>query len=108
MKYLALGVLAAAGLSGAQDTQTFRGTITDDMCALGGHAAMRMGPTDAECARLCVMIHGGAFVLDDGSHAYTLSDQARAEQFAAQAVTVSGTLDAENGTIRVESIAAAR
>jgi hypothetical protein len=106
MKYLVLGLLAAAGFSAAQDTQTFHGTITDDTCAAGGHAAMRMGPTDAECARLCVMIHGGAFVLQDGADIYTLSDQHAAESFAAQAVTVTGTLDVQTKTIRVRSIAA--
>ena len=41
--YLLAGALAAPA------KQTFTGVITDHMCAETGHAAMRMGPTDAEC-----------------------------------------------------------
>jgi hypothetical protein len=40
--------------------------------------------------------------------AYTLSDQKTPEQFAAKKVTVTGTLDAKTGTIKVDSIKAAQ
>ena len=102
---LIVGLLAVAGLSAAQGTQTFTGTITDDMCANGGHAQMRMGPTDAECVRACIVSHGAMYVLLDGKDVYTLSDQQTPEKFAAQKVTVVGTLDAKTKTIRVQSIA---
>ncbi len=108
MKHLIVILLALSGLSAGQGTQTFTGVITDDTCATGGHASMRMGPTDAECTRLCVLHHSGAYVLQNGKEVYALSDQKRPEQFAGQKVTVIGTLDAKTKTITVDSIAAAR
>ena len=86
----------------------FTGTITDDMCAYTGHAAMRMGPTDPECTKACVSAHGAPYVLLDGKTVYNLSDQRTPETFAGQKVTVVGTLDAKTRTIAVESIAAAK
>jgi len=109
MRHLILGLLAAAALSAAQDKQTFTGTITDAMCAVsGGHASMRMGPTDAECTTACVSIHGTTYVLSDGKNVYALSDQRTPEKFAAQKVAVVGTLDAKTRTIQVDRITAAK
>lgn len=45
---------------------TFTGSITDSECATGDHSHMRMGPTDAECTKACVEIHGAQYVLWDG------------------------------------------
>ena len=101
-------LLAVAVLAAAPATQTFTGTITDNMCARGGHSQMRMGPTDAECTVACVGAHGATYVLFDGKDVYTLSDQRTPEKFAAQKVKVTGTLDAKTKTIRVESITAAK
>jgi len=101
-------LLAVAALSAAQGTQTFRGTITDNMCAKGGHSQMRMGPTDADCTLACVAAHDATYVLYDGRDAYTLSDQKTPEKFAGQEVNVTGTLDAKTKTIRVESMSPAR
>ena len=93
----------------AQSTQTFVGTITDDMCAnKDGHATMRMGPTDAECTKACVAAHGAEYVLADGKNVYTLSDQKTPEKFAGQRVRVTGTLNAKTKAIQVQSIAAAK
>lgn len=108
MKPVMLSLFVAAALSAAQDRQTFTGIITDEMCPLGTHTHMRMGPTDAECVKACVASHGSAYVLFDGKSAYVLSDQKTPEQYAAQKVRVTGTLDAKTKTIRVESIAAIR
>jgi hypothetical protein len=108
MKHLLAGVLAVAGLSAAQSTQTFTGVITDDMCATAGHAQMRMGPTDADCTVACVIAHDAKYVLYDGKNVYTLSDQKTPEKFAAQKVRVIGTLDAKTKTIQVDSITAAK
>jgi len=102
---LLVGLLALTGLSAAQSQQTFTGIITDDMCALAGHASMKMGPTDADCVRACIAAHGASYVLLDGKNVYTLSDQHAPEKFAAQKVTVTGTLDAKTKTIAVQSIA---
>ena len=107
-KPVILSLLLVAVVSAAQDKQTFTGVITDDMCPTGTHTHMRMGPTDAECAKACVMSHGSSYVLYDGKSAYVLSDQKTPEQFVAQKVRVVGTLDAKTKTIRVESIVAIR
>jgi len=97
-----------SALSAAQGKQTFTGTITDNMCARGGHAQMRMGPTDAECTTACVSAHGATYVLYDGKEVYALSDQRTPEKFAGQKVRVTGTLDAKTKTIRVDSISASK
>lgn len=108
MNHLLLSLLAAVALSVPPASQTFTGTITDNMCGKDGHARMRMGPTDAECTRACISAHGATYVLDDGKNVYTLSDQKTPERFAAQKVSVVGTLDAKTRTIHVESITAAK
>jgi hypothetical protein len=101
-------LLAGAALSAAA-SQTFTGTITDQLCATSaGHSKMRMGPTDAECTKACVTAHGASYVLYDGKSVYVLSDQRTPEKFAGQRVVVTGTLDAKTKTIRVDSIAAAK
>ena len=106
MKYLIVSLLAAASLSATQATKTFNGTVSDDTCAGTAHAAMRMDPDDAECARLCVVLHDSKYVLEVGKEVYVLSDQAGAAKFAAKKVRVVGRLDAKTKTIAVESIAA--
>jgi hypothetical protein len=108
MKLLLAGLLAVSSLSLTQKPDTFTGVISDDMCATAGHASMRMGPTDADCTKACVMAHGASYVLVDGKDVYVLSDQRRPEAFAGQKVRVVGTLDAKTKTIHVESMAAAQ
>ena len=99
---------ALAALSAAPAKSSFVGIITDDMCATSGHAAMRMGPTDAECTRACVVTHGASYVLLAGKQVYALSDQKLPEKFAGQKVKVVGVLDAKKKTIAVESMAASK
>lgn len=101
-------ILAGAAGAAPPAKQTFTGVITDSMCANGNHSGMRMGPTDAECTKACVSIHGAMYVLYDGKASLDLSDQKMPEKFAGQKVTVSGTLDAKTHTIHVESITAAK
>jgi len=108
MKSAAMILLALAAVSPAPAAETFAGTIADDMCALAGHASMRMGPTDAECTKACVAAHGAEYVLADGTNVYTLSDQKTPEKFAGQRVRVAGTLDAKTKKIQVQSISAAK
>ena len=109
MKHLGVILLALAGLSAAAQTkpQTFTGIITDEMCAKADHSRMQMGPTDAECTRACVEIHGSLYVLYDSKASYVLSDQETPEKFAGQKVRVVGTLDGKAGKIQVESITSA-
>jgi hypothetical protein len=108
VKPLIFGLLAIAALASAQGKQTFTGVVTDSMCPDGDHSHMRMGPTDAECTKACVSIHGATYVLYDGKDAYTLSDQKAPEKFAGKKVIVTGTLDSKTKTIQVDSITAAK
>lgn len=108
MTHLISSLLAVAALSAVQAKQTFTGTISDDMCARADHSQMRMGSTDAECTMACIDLHGAGYVLYDGKNVYTLSDQKTPEKFAAQKVTVTGTLDAKTRMIQVESMTAAK
>ena len=78
------------------------------MCPKANHSQMQMGPTDADCVKACVAAHGATYVLSDGTNVYELSDQKTPEKFAAQKVTVTGTLDAKTKKIAVTSIAAAK
>ena len=103
---LLAGLAAAAALGAAPIDDTFVGTVSDDMCAIS-HAAMRMGPTDAECTNACIEEHGGSYVLVAGEHVYKLADQRAPKAFAGQKVRVVGTLDAGTRTITVTSITAA-
>jgi hypothetical protein len=108
VKPFILSLLAIAVLSAAPGKQTFTGTITDSMCTTADHSQMKMGPTDADCTKACVSIHGATYVLYDGKNVYELSDQKTPEKFAAKKVTVTGTLDAKTKTIKVDSITAAK
>src|SRR5215510_4624140 len=108
MKCLILSLFMSAAIPTAQGKRQFTGTITDGMCPKADHSRMRMGSTDAECTIACVDAHGSAFVLYDGKEVYALSDQQTAEKFAGKTVTVTGTLDAKNKSIRVESITAVK
>ena len=108
MKPLLVSLLVVASLSAGQSTQTFTGVITDSECSTGDHSRMRMGSTDAECARACVSAHGASFVLYSDKEVYALSDQQTPDKFAGQKVTVTGTLDAKTKTIQVKSITAAK
>jgi hypothetical protein len=106
VKYLIVGVLAGAALA-APGKHTFIGVISDDMCT-AGHSAMRMGPTDAECAVACADLHGSSYVLLAGKKVYALTDQKTPAGYAGQKVSVKGVLEANGKTIQVESIAPAR
>jgi hypothetical protein len=108
MRPVIVTLLFIAALAAAPGKQTFAGTITDSMCSDGDHSHMQMGPTNAECTKACVGIHGASYVLYDGKASYTLSDQKTPEKFAGKKVTVTGTLDAKTKTIQVDSIAAAK
>src|SRR4051794_37440649 len=98
----------SASLSASPARRTFIGTVTDEMCALVGHAHMQMGPTDAECATACVSAHGANYVLEAGKTVYVLTGQHAAEPLAGRKVRVVGTLDAKTHTIYVLSIAPAK
>jgi hypothetical protein len=108
MKSLFVSLFIVTTLAAAQSKSKFTGTITDSMCPAADHSRMRMGSTDAECAIACMSAHGAPFVLFDGKQTYSLSDQRTPEKLAGKKVTVSGTLDAKTGMIRVDSISEAK
>lgn len=103
-KPLCLSLLLIAAVAAAPAKRKITGIVTDSMCADADHSHMQMGPTDGECVIACVSIHNAAYVLYDGKQAWTLSDQKTPERFAGKKVTVTGTLDAKNKTIQVDSI----
>ena len=96
--FLLTGALAASAA-------TYTGVITDAMCGKD-HSMMKVTP-DAKCVVECVRA-GSKYALYDGKNVYTLSDQKAPEKFAAKKVTVTGTLDAKSGTIKVDSIVEAK
>ncbi len=102
---VAVATLTAGRLS-AQESQTFVGTITDEMCNDTNHGAMRMGSTDEDCAKACVDAHGATWVLYDGKNTYGLSDQKTAGTLAAKHVRVTGTLDSKTRKITVATMRA--
>ena len=104
---IAIAIASAALMFAAPASQTFTGTITDNMCAKSGHAGMNMG-SDSKCVEECVKSMGGKYVLYDGNEVYALSDQKSPAKFAAKKVTITGTLDAAANTIQVEKIEAAK
>jgi len=107
---LLAGAAVAAAPAPPDKPTTLTGVISDDMCAVAGHASMRMGPTDAECTIACVDAHGVPLVLVVGRDVYTLSDQQLPRKFAGQRVRVTGTIEAvKSGKIfHVDSIVRAK
>lgn len=86
-----------AASSGEQ--KSFAGTISDSMC---GATHMAKDKSPAECTRMCVK-DGQKYALIAGKKAYTLEGhEAELDKYAAQKVTVKGTLKGE--TITVESV----
>lgn len=99
---LAAGLLAAAG-----KPQVYAGVITDSMC--GAKHSMGITP-DAKCVRECVKMDPTKwkYALLVGKDLYILSDQQTPEKFAAQKVTVTGTLFEKTRIIKVDKIEAAK
>jgi hypothetical protein len=108
---LALSLMAAPGRSG-ETTQTFKGEVTDSICAKSGsHEEMmakmpRMGRDKATCTKQCAEL-GAKYVLYDQENEklYNLDDQAKVSTFAGQRVRIAGTLDGNNIIVRdIETI----
>ena len=100
-------VLAAAALLGTASIvgqtsgpqKTLTGVVSDSMC---GQTHMMKDKPDAECLRYCVK-QGNKYALVVGKSVYTLQGhEAELDKYAAQKVTVKGTLKGE--TMTVESI----
>lgn len=82
-------------------TQTLTGVVSDTACG-STHNMKNMTP--AECTRACAKSGGYALVI--GSDVYALKGhEAELDRFAAETVTVKGTVNAK--TVTVESVAPA-
>ena len=100
--------MSAAVATAGPTQSTFRGEISDTQCAMNVHSLSRsheemiakqtIGTDAASCARACVK-RGGEWVLRSGEEVYRLKNQAGVEDFAGQAVQVTGTLDPQTKTI---------
>jgi hypothetical protein len=101
---LAVAMLAPLAIlaqtSGEQKTLT--GVVSDAMC---GSTHMMKDKPAAECLRYCVK-QGTRYALVVGKNVYTLEGQAELDKYAAQKVTVKGTL--KGATLTVESVSPAR
>jgi len=103
MKTIAMLVTGVALVAAAGDKQTLTGMISDEMCG-ADHKMMNVKP-DSKCVTECLKM-GSKYVLLSGGKVYVLSDQKTPAKFAAQKVTVTGTVDGKN--IQVSSIAPAK
>ncbi len=103
-KTICILTFGAALLAAAGTPQTFTGVITDTMC--GAKHAMGITPDD-KCVRECVKMDSKTkYALLVGKDVYVLSDQQTPEKFAAQKVTVTGTLFGKTRIIKVDKIEA--
>ena len=98
-------LLTGAALLQSASPQSVSGVITESECTDANHSLMRMGDTDAECAKACVDSHGATWLLFDGKQAWALSDQKTPAEFAGKRVVVTGSVDPKAKKIAVQSIA---
>jgi hypothetical protein len=117
---ITLFLLAAIALARAGSKTTFHGEISDTQCAMNVHSLSRsheemitkhtIGRDAVSCAKACVR-RGGEWVLRSGDDIYRLKNQAGIEEFSAQKVQITGTLDTKTNTIdnmNIEAAPAAR
>ena len=110
----ALGVVAVAAAAGGQNTQTFRGEVSDSQCALNVHSLTRshqemlksksMGGTANTCAVYCIEHLGGYLVLSAGKNVYRLDRADLVHGFEGRKVVVTGVLDGKLNQIHVLKI----
>ena len=111
-------ILLLAGLSVVlpenANAANFKGENMDSPCAaMGSHEkgfGMTHTTTAKECTLACVKMMNGKFTLYDAAKktAYEFDDQGKAEPFAGQKVTVSGTLDKNTKILKVAKIEASK
>ncbi len=107
----AILVLAATTLVGtvsmlaqaSGEQKTLAGVVSDAMC---GQTHMMKDRPDADCLRYCVK-QGNKYALVVGKRVYTLEGhEAELDKYAAQKVTVKGTVKGE--TLTIESVIPAK
>jgi hypothetical protein len=92
-------MLFSCALANAQQ-QTWVGYVTDTHCGTNCQVTKNMTP-DLKCIRRCVK-KGSKYGLWSGDKVYMLEPQAKAMQFAAKNVKVTGTMSGD--AIRVAAI----
>ena len=107
-------VLALAGVAAAQNTQVFRGEVSDSQCALNVHSLTRshqemlksksMGGTSNTCAVYCIEHLGGYLVLSAGKNVYRLDRADLVHGFEGRQVVITGVLDSKLNQIHVIKI----
>lgn len=99
-KLVALSLLSFSFLSASALAESFKGIVSDEMCA-HSDIAKASGPNHAACAKKCIGM-GSPAVLIVGTTVYKVSNPEKLTAFAGKTVTVDGKLDA--GTITVASV----
>ena len=99
-KLLTVPVLALSFLTASAMAQTFKGIVSDSMCA-HNNLAKASTPAHADCAKKCIKM-GAPAVLIVGTKVYSVSNAGKLNPFAGKTVTVSGTLS--GNTITVQSV----
>ncbi len=99
-KLFAVSIVSLSFLSVSAMAQTFRGVVSDSMCA---HNDISKASTagHADCAKKCIGM-GSPAVLVVGTRIYNVSNAAKLSAFAGKTVTVDGTVSGD--TITVSSV----
>src|ERR1700734_2477434 len=95
------------------EDRSFSGAIMDSQCvSMGGHETMYSDEikNPKDCTLQCVKYDGGKYELYnmDTQKEYQLDDQKKAEQFAGEKVTVTGSYDESSETIHITKIEATK
>jgi putative hemolysin len=107
-------ILGMAGIARCQNSQIFRGEVSDSQCALNVHSLTRshqemlksksMGGTANTCSNYCIEHLGGYLVLSSGSDVFRLDRSDLVHGFEGQKVRLTGVLDARAKQIHVLKI----
>jgi hypothetical protein len=107
-------VLGLAVATFGQNSQVFRGEVSDSQCALNIHSLTRshqemlksksMGGTSNTCAVYCIEHLGGYLVLSAGKNVYRLDRADLVHGFEGHRVVVNGILDPKLNQIHVLKI----
>ncbi|MGA7158780.1 MAG: hypothetical protein WBY53_18185 [Acidobacteriaceae bacterium] len=96
-KFLAVSIVSLSFLSVSAMAQTFRGVVSDSMCA-HNNLAKASTPAHAACAEKCIKM-GSPAVLIVGEKIYNVSNPSMLNAFAGKVVTVNGKLVGDTLTV---------
>ena len=112
--WCATGILVMAGAAHGQNSQIFRGDISDSQCAMNVHSLTRshqemlksksMGGTSNTCSMYCIEHLGGYLVLSSGKDVFRLDRADLVHGFEGQKVKLTGVLDSAAKQIHVLKI----